>query len=320
MTVLEYKQDAPETKKKSAAIHLKNVLYATDFSPTSESALPYATAICRHFGSTLDIAHVLSDTNLLLMTGGVDYVGIDTVYEDAHTAAQEKIQKITTCLGKIPYRTHVRRGRVWTNLSGIVTEKAIDLIVVGTHGRTGLGKLLLGSVAEDILRHAPCPVLTVGPGVCGRAKLPEFPGGGRELAPVELELRRILYATNLAPASPLGASLAISLAESFGARLTLMHAIEEYANLEDRPIESGVRQLQAVVPKDAALAYAPEIVVQFGSASECIVNAAAEREADLIVLGARPADGTTHVPWSTVHRVVANATCPVLTVRASAND
>jgi len=71
-----------------------------------------------------------------------------------------------------------------------------------------------------------------------------------------------------------------------------------------------------LVPKDASLAYAPEIVMEFGQASECILNTAAEREADLIVLGAHPADVTAHLPWSTVHRVVAHAACPVLTVPA----
>ena len=315
MTVLECKQEIPETKKHRGAISVKNVLYATDFSATSELALPYATAICRHFGSTLHVAHVLSDTNLLLMTGGVDYVSVGSVYEDAHTEAQAKIQEVASRLGEIPHRTYVRHGQVWTNLSSIVAENGIDLIVVGTHGRTGLGKLLLGSVAEDILRHVPCPVLTVGPGVCGRAKLPEFHNKGRELAPAELELRHIVYATNFTPQSLTVAPVAVALAEEFEGRLTLMHAIEDYANLGTRPgpIEDGVRQLQAVVPKDAALAYAPEIVMEFGSAWQCIVNAAAERQADLIVLGARPA-GTAHLP-STVHRVVAHATCPVLTVR-----
>ena len=317
MTVAGCEQDTLETKKQSAAISVKNVLFATDFSATSESALPYATAICRHFGSTLHVAHVLSDTNLLLMSGAVDYVSTRTLYEDAHTEAQEKVQQIAARLGGIPLQTYVRHGRVWTNLSSIVTENGIDLIVLGTHGRTGLGKLLLGSVAEDILRHAPCPVLTVGPGVCGRAKLPEFHGRGRELAPAELELQHILYATNFAPASLMVAPVAISLAKEFEARLTLMHVIEHYANLEDRPglIETGVGQLQAVVPNDAALAYAPEIVTEFGCPWQAIVNAAAEREADLIVLGSRPVDGTTHLPWSTVHRVVAHASCPVLTVR-----
>jgi nucleotide-binding universal stress UspA family protein len=318
MKVLEYQQDTPEGQKRSAAISVKNVLYATDFSAISESALPYATAISRRFGSTLHVAHVLSDSSVLLMTGGVDYVSMGTLYEDAHSTAQEKIQQITTRLGGIPYRTYVRHGQVWANLSSIVAENAIDLIVVGSHGRTGLGKLLLGSVAENILRHSPCPVLTVGPRVAGRDKLQEFHGKGRELAPAELEMQHIVYATNLTPASLTVAPVAIALAKVFQSRLTLMHVIEDYADLEDRPgpIEGGVRQLQAIVPKDASLAYAPEIVMEFGSASECIVKAAAEREADLIVLGARPADGTTHLPWTTVHRVVANATCPVLTVPA----
>jgi len=314
MTVMECRHDTPETSKKPGAISIKNVLFATDFSPTSESALPYATAICRRFGSTLHVAHVLSDASLLLMTGGVDYVSVGTLYEDAHSEAQEKIQQITTRLGEIPHRSYVRHGQVWPNLSGIVADSAIDLIVVGTHGRTGLGTLLLGSVAEQILRHAPCPVLTVGPKICGRARLPEIHGKGRELAPVELELQQILYATDLTPASLKVAPVAIKLAQEFEARLTLMHVFEQYSNLEDRPIENGVRQLQALVPKDV-LAYAPEVVMEFGSVPQSILKTAAESEADLIVLGARPANHSTHLPWSTVHQVVAYATCPVLTVR-----
>jgi nucleotide-binding universal stress UspA family protein len=318
MAVLEHKQNPPETEKRSSAISVKNVLFATDFSATSESALPYATAISRRFGSMLHVVHVLSDASLLLMTGGVDYVSVGTLYEDAHSDAQEKIQRITTRLEGIPYRTYVRHGQVWTNLASIVKENAIDLIVVGSHGRTGLEKLLLGSVAEDILRHLPCPVLTVGPKVSGRAKLQEFQTKGRELAPVELELRQIVFATNFTTGSMIVAPVAVGLAEQFRAQLTLMHVIEQYAHLDTRPgpIEAGVQKLQALVPKDASLAYSPEIMVEFGTASECILDTAAERDADLIVLGARPADGATHLPWSTVHRVVAHAACPVLTVPA----
>jgi len=97
----------------------------------------------------------------------------------------------------------------------------------------------------------------------------------------------------------------------------LVHILENYSNLDSRPgpIEDAVRRLQALVPKDTALAYAPEIVMEFGTAWQAIVNRAEEFDADLIVLGARPKDGTTHVPWSTVHQVVAHAKCPVLTVR-----
>ena len=317
MTVMELKPDTAKTKNLPAAISVKNVLFATDFSATSESALPYATAICRHFGSTLHVAHVLSDTKLLLMTGGVDYVSMGTLYEDAQNLALEKVQQITARLEEIPCRAYVRHGQVWTNLSSIVEENGIDMIVIGTHGRTGLGKLLLGSVAEDILRHAPCPVLTVGPRVCGRARPPEFRTKGGELAPVELDLRRILCAVNITPVSPQVAGLAVALAKDFAAQLTVMHVIEQYTNMQDRKmlIETAVKRLQAVLPKDPPLAYTPEIVVKLGSPAERILKEAVDREADLVVLGAHPAHLTTHLPLTTVHDVAALATCPVLTVR-----
>src|ERR1017187_3998670 len=101
MPILEFKQDSPEIKKQPAAISIKNLLYATDFSATSEAALPYATAICRRFGSTLHMVHVLSDTSLLIMTGGLDYVGFETLYQDTQTMAQERIKQIADRLGQI---------------------------------------------------------------------------------------------------------------------------------------------------------------------------------------------------------------------------
>jgi nucleotide-binding universal stress UspA family protein len=302
-----------------SAVAIKNVLFATDFSATSEAALNYAAAICRHFGSTLHLVHVLSDASLLLMTGGVDYVSMGTIYEDAHTEAKEKLDEIAVRLEGIPQRSYVRHGAVWRNLNGIIEDNQLDLIVVGTHGRTGLGKLLLGSVAEDILRHAPCPVLTVGPKVSGRAKLPAFPKRGHDLAPLELELQEIVLATDFAQSAARIAQRAVRLAEEFRARLTLLHVIEDYAQLGTRPgpMEDGVRRLQALIPADAALQYPPETVLEFGSPAERILKVAFEREADMIVLGARSAAdiGSTHLPWSSAHHVIAQAHCPVLTIR-----
>ncbi len=319
------KQDPVKAEKEAAfaaptpALALKNVLFATDFSPTSEAALPYATAICRRFGSTLHVAHVLSDASLLLMTGGVDYVSMGTIYDDAQADAQQKLERLAERFDGFPHRCYVRHGQVWKALDRIVAENEVDLIVVGTHGRTGLGKLLLGSVAEDILRHAPCPVLTVGPKVAGRAKLATVPEKGKDLAPVELELRQIVLATNLVRQAEPVAQAAARLAEQFASRLTLLHVLEDYTHLGTRPeqIAQGIERLQALIPKDVPLQYAPETLVEFGSASECICKIASEREADLIVLGARDAKevGTTHLPWSTAHHVIAHAPCPVLTVR-----
>ena len=308
-----------ERSQKTTALSVKNVLFATDFSATSEAALPYAAAICRHFGSVLHTAHVLSDASILMMTGGVDYVSLSTIYEDAHTEAKEKLDQTSGRLAGIPHCNYVRHGQVWENLAEIVQDQEIDLIVLGTHGRTGLGKLLLGSVAEDILRHNLCPVLTVGPKVSGRAKLPEFQCRGRDLAPPELELRQILFATNFAQNSALVAQQAISLAEEFGARLSLLHVIEDYTQLGSRPgpIEDGIRRLHELIPKNADLQNLPETLLEFGSAPDCILKAAAAREADMIVIGAGAfvEVGTTHLPWSTAHHVIAQAKCPVLTIR-----
>jgi nucleotide-binding universal stress UspA family protein len=305
--------------KTAAALSVKNVLFATDFSGTSEAALPYATAICRRFGSTLHSAHVLSDASLLMMTGGVDYVSMSTIYEDAHTEAGVKLDQISSHLEGIKHHNYVRHGQVWKNLAGIVDENQIDLIVVGTHGRSGLGKLLLGSVAEDILRHAPCPVLTVGPKVSGRAKLPAIQTRGRDLAPLELDLQQIVFATNFDQYSLFVAQKAVKLAEEFRARLTLLHVIEDYTGLASRPdfMEDSICRLKSLVPNDAALQYLPESLLEFGLPADCILKVASDREADMIVLGARTSAevGGTHLPWSTAHHVIAQAHCPVLTVR-----
>ena len=309
----------PESRQ-VAAVSVKNVLFATDFSATSEGALPYAAAVCRRFGSTLHTAHVLSDTSLLLMTGGVDYVSMGTIYEDAQAAAKEKLEQIAARLEGIPQRNYVRHGKVWENLSVMVQENNIDLIVVGTHGRTGLGKLLLGSVAENILRHASCPVLTVGPKISGRNRLPAIPAKGHDLAPAELECRQILVATNYLRNAQQLVQAAVSLAAEFHARLTLLHVIEDYTELAARPnsVEEGLRRLQALLPSDVTLPYPPETELDFGSPSELILKIAQDREADLIVLGARTASevGGSHIPWSTAHEVIAHAHCPVLTLRA----
>jgi len=303
----------------SSALSVRNVLFATDFSPTSEAALPYATAICRRFRSTLHMVHVLSDAGLLMMTGGVDYVSMGTIYEDAQNEAKDKLDQISARFESIPHRNYVRHGLVWTNLAAIIEENAIDLIVVGTHGRTGLGKLLLGSVAENILRHASCPVLTVGPKVCGRAKLPAFQTQARDLAPVELELRQIVFATNFASSAPRVAQAAARLAEEFHSRLTMMHVIEDYTRLESQPesVEKNLHRLRELIPSKTELQYIPETLLEFGHAHERILKAAEEREADMIILGARAyADvASTHLPWSAAHHVIAQAHCPVLTVR-----
>ena len=136
---------------------------------------------------------------------------------------------------------------------------------------------------------------------------------------MELDLRQIVFATNLSTKSTRSAQAAVSLAEEFHARLSLLHVMEDYTQLGRRPgpIEDGVRRLRALLPRNSNLKYTPETGLEFGLPSNRILEVALEREADLIVLGARTAMevGTTRLPWTTAHYVIANAHCPALTIR-----
>ena len=308
-------------EKINAAVSLRNILFATDFSAVSEVALPYATAISFRYGSMIHLAHVIPTSKFPVRPGAVDPSTIGSIYEETHTEAQEMMQRLAGRLNRFPHHTCVRHGKLWDVLSEIIRDNEIDLLVAGTHGRTGVGKLVMGSVAEEIFRQASCPVFTVGPKVHGRSQFPGFEGN-REVAPAEIKFRQILYTTDFTQHSLAAASYAFSLAREFRARLTLLHVIEEFGErLHDRPgpIEGALRKLEELTTEGAALRWSPEPVVEFGSPADSILQTAAEREADLIVLGVRAANGrlgaATHLPLATAHRVVTKANCPVLTIR-----
>jgi nucleotide-binding universal stress UspA family protein len=305
-------------QKTSTRIALNNVLFATDFSAAAEAALPYAVAICRRYGSTLHAVHVIPEFNILVHAETVNPVTFESAYEAELHDARERMKHLRPDLEGIPHHTYIHRGKLWNVLSQILSEERIDLLIVGTHGRTGVGKLLMGSVAEEIVRQATCPVLTVGPNASGRIKQ-EFQTDGKDFAPAELELRQILFATDFTPESLAGAPFAISLAEEFQARLALLHVIEEHDRERPSPTEWALERLGRLVPSEASLWCKAESFVKFGSPAECILQAASEHNPDLIVLGVRPAGrrlgAVTHLPWATAHKVIAHASCPVLTVR-----
>jgi nucleotide-binding universal stress UspA family protein len=301
----------------STRVSLTNVLFATDFSSVAESALAYALAICRHYGSMLHVTHAIPEVNILVKAEAVAPDILDSGYETIRRNAIERMTHLSPALENIPHHIYVRRGNVWDVLSEIITKERVDLVVLGTHGRTGLGKLLMGSVAEKILRQAPCPVLTIGPRASGGLKQ-EFQPDGKELAPEEIEFREIIFATDFSPESVAAAKFAVSLAEEFQARLGLVHVIEAHDRDQPSPTEWALERLERLVPENAGLSCKPAIAIKFGSPAECILKAAAERNADLIILGVRPRAHLgieTHLARGTTHKVVAHAYCPVLTVR-----
>ncbi|HZR32649.1 MAG TPA: universal stress protein [Terriglobales bacterium] len=307
-------------QKTSSSVAIKNVLFATDFSAASSAALPYAIAICQHYESMLHAEHVMFPQALFVAPEVTDPQVIDSMYESARLRAEKEMKRLGSHLSGVPHRLHLGIGDVWEVLAETARANNIDLVVVGTHGRTGVEKIVMGSIAEDIFRHARCPVLTVGPKISGRSKSRVICGTGGDCSPIDIEFRQIVFATDFSPHSLAAAPYAVSLAQEFGARLTLLHVLD-YKVAGPRPavIERTVNRLTDLVSEEAGLWCTPIPMVKFGAAADCILETAADRGADLIVMGVRPATGLngagTHLPWAIAHRVVSLANCPVLTIR-----
>jgi len=285
-------------------IALKNVLFATDFSPVSEAAFLYAESVARRYGSKLIVGHVISP----METRMVPPEGWGACQQALEDAANVQMGELELRLRRLPHECTIRHGLVWDAVSDLIGEKAADLVVLGTHGRSGLGRFLMGSVAEEVFRQAPCPVMTIGPKVLARA-------------PEEAEFKHIVLATDLDPKSR-ALAYALSLAQEFQALLTIVHTASPSTQKPeemDRIVKECTEDLRALVEPEAELWCTPEYVVKFGSPAHGILEVAAEKQADLIVLGARSAEGhlgaATHAVAAIAHTVVSQAHCPVLTVR-----
>ena len=196
-------------------------------------------------------------------------------------------------------------------LSRILTEREIDLIALGTHGRTGFKKALIGSAAEEVFRRTGVPVLTIGPGVQSGAH-----NGGR--------FHCVLFASALDAVSTAATPYAVSLAQENQSRLVLLHVLPApKPGKQPKPtvlsVAEAIHQLEELVPKDAELWCKPDPTVEHGEPGAQILATANRCGADLIVLGVRGLDTAaglaTRVERATAYNVVAHAPCPVLTVR-----
>jgi nucleotide-binding universal stress UspA family protein len=178
----------------------------------------------------------------------------------------------------------------------LIAENHIDMIMVGTHGRTGLVKMVLGSVAEDICRVATCPVFTAGP-----ATEP----------PSETAFKNIVFPTNLSAISKKTLPYIALLAGRFGSQVTVLHVAKEGATAADLDV---VRTEMAASFLPALAKLRPEFVVDFGSAAETVLRVAREKQTGLIALGIRNAFRPGILVERTAYRIMAGAHCPVLTV------
>ena len=143
-------------------IDLKRILLPTDFSKFSHNALNYAVALAEKFGAELYLLNVVQDIGVLLpdMVSAVPVLPpMDQITAGVREALQRLIQE--NHLEQIKVQAEVREGTPFYEIIQFAKDKNIDLIVMGTHGRSGLAHVLMGSVAEKVVRKAPCPVLTV---------------------------------------------------------------------------------------------------------------------------------------------------------------
>jgi nucleotide-binding universal stress UspA family protein len=295
--------NAVETKTR---ISIKNILYATDFSPAAGAALPYALGLAQRYGARVHALHVRRLAPYPLAGPEVMPQIMETVEEQAKLDSESMHEM----LAGVPHEVLSKEGDVWPNIAEALEKGNIDLIIIGTRGRTGISRAVLGSVAEEILRRSPCPVLTVGPHIS--------PNTTRRL-----EMKEILCAVDFSPESLAAIPYAVSLAQENQARLTVLHVIAEPKVGEfvqpEHYVASTLRQLRKLVPPDADTWCEPNFLVERGPAADKIMETAIAMGTDLIVLGVRDAAnriGTmTHLLRPTAHKIVVHAECPVLTVR-----
>jgi len=289
-----------------AAIGFRNILMATDFSKCSDRALRYAIGIAHRYGAALHLFHWVDPT-------AYKFVGTDAL-EAARDSAWRQIQQLDTdlvvkgLLRTIQDKVLVEYGELSKILPRVVTERAVDLIVIGTHGRTGWKKLILGSVAERIFRQASCPVLTVGPNVTRSRVKDDGP-------------HDILFPTDFSSQSEAAGHYAFSLAKKYGSRLTLLHVLEHASEkiLDERDrlllAKTSLRELANV--HEAAMENT-DCLVKSGTPAESILKTATQKRADLIVLGVRARQGLSdRLMWPNAYRIVCESSCPVLSVRIS---
>jgi len=293
------------TSADETRVSLASVMFATDFSESSMQALPYALGISSQYGSKLYLAHVIPIEPYLM--------GDPKAADRLRQARQEANGNLADVLDSlsnrgIPIQALVDNGDIWMVMSDFIRKHTVDLLVIGTTGRTGLGKVLLGSVAEEAIRESPCPVLAVGP------KAPHD---------ATMRVRKVLFATDFSAVSLLAVPYALSFAEKFRAHLTLLHVI---VGLPDSPYVDAQMarvRLRELVKPEFDFSGAPEIIVEMGSAADMILSVARDTAAHLIIMGVRGAGALARLAThfgSIAHKVISHAPSPVLTVGRSREE
>ena len=299
-------------------VHIQRILCPTDFSEFSALALRHALALTRKFGARLKVVHVVPQ-----VLPARDSVFLATTWfnmtPEMRRFAEEEMHRFLAPVreARVDHEVEVREGESWREIVASADEMSADLVVLGTHGRSGLEHLFLGSVTERLIPRLSCPVLTVGH---EEGRTWEAPG----------LVTRILCATDFSPTSVEALDFSVALAEANGAEVTLLNVIEsvpergepayysvpELAPLRQEHERIARERLQTAVA--GASESGPSITTRavVGRAYKEILRIAAEERADLIVIGAQGHGPFEHLLFgSNALHVIRRATCPVLTYR-----
>ncbi|HVO60483.1 MAG TPA: universal stress protein [Terriglobales bacterium] len=290
--------------KTTPRLAIDNILFATDFSSTSTGALAFGLAVARWYGSKILAVHaVMPEPHYSVPLEPIP-LDLEPLYQQAKKKMAEC--ETTRAFGDVPHEAIIQHGQPWEVVARVTRQQRIDLLVLGTHGRTGIRKLVLGSQAEIIFRQATCPVVTVGPHV--------------HTAPTESwNPKTVVFATDFSEASLHAFPFALSLAEETQATLILAHFMALVpVDRRDEAEADAYERLRKLIPLDAEQWFRPEFVVRVDFPAAGILNIAEEQKADLVVMGVRKRTlpgAAAHLPWATASEVVSRAPCPVLTVR-----
>jgi nucleotide-binding universal stress UspA family protein len=289
---------------KPIGLGIHNVLIATDFSCCSNVALNFGLELAHDYQAQAYVVSVVPTNEVLLAGPDACVAAKDATHRDLLELKGELARAHSYVEGK-DYHLYMLEGAAADAILDFARQREIDLIVVATHGRSGLGKVLMGSVAEKVFRQSPVPVLTIGPRVRQAA---------HRRAP-----QNILIPADFTPASERAVRYAAALARQHQARMTVLHVLNPAAvkSLTDRArVEQDTKtRLADLLGRDAD-GVGCSILVKAGRVETLILETADKIGADLLVMGVRPWTGILdRLMWPHAYEVVRESPCPVVTVR-----
>jgi nucleotide-binding universal stress UspA family protein len=291
-------------------MELKSILCPVDFSEFSGAAYQYALSLAEYYHARLTCLHIVE----LWKYPFADYAAHEADYAKFATALNEGGQvQLQNFVQKYPGRgiqpkLVVRQGNASDCTLWFAQEESMGVIVMGTHGRRGFDRLVLGSTTGRVIRKATCPVLVVSNP--SQSTLTIGPDGKHRLS-------RVLYCTDFSHSSEGARGYAISLAAEFSSELTLLHVAENASDLAeaDAIIARRTQELDKLISETEGKNLNVKTVVRFGKAYEEIVRHAQEGHSSLIIMTARGGDAADRAVFgSTTYRVIQLGPCPVLAI------